>query len=177
MAKRRTPLEIASALRERARKIEERIRAAEKAQDAAKQRRLIELIKTAGLYDEDESVVLNVLREGRMSLALHDAIRATVPPAGTPDLMPDPAPDPALAGTTTVPTRPPVGTLLEVAPPGTLTTAEASRLTGRSTASLLKAVHDGRLYAVRVPGRTGPQWRFDRRDVQAYTNLGDLRFA
>ncbi len=173
MAKRRTPQEIASGLRERIRKLEERVRAEEKAQDAAKQRRLIELIKTAGLYDEDESVVLNVLREGRMSLALHDAIRATVPPAETPD----PAPDPALAGTTTVPTRPPVGTLLEVAPPGTLTTAEASRLTGRSTASLLKAVHDGRLYAVRVPGRTGPQWRFDRRDVQAYTNLGDLRFA
>jgi len=187
--KRRTPQEIVLGLKEQIRKLEAQSREREKAADAAKQRRLVDLVKRAGLYNEPEDVILGILIKAHTSLQdpeRGEAVRseargiAAFGDPATLDGMIQRALQPVVP---TVPSpqpeRPQAGTVLAEAPAGSVSTTEAAQITSRSPAKVLSAVHDGRLYAVRVPGpgRAGYSWRFDRRDLEAFLTKTDSRHA
>lgn len=191
MAKRRTPQEIVLGLKQQIRQIEAQAREREKIADAAKQRRLADLIRTAGLYDEPEDVILGLLMKAQSTLQdpeRGDALRseargiAAFGDPATLDGMIQRALQPVLnpaqreakqggtpEGFEAKPQRPPAGSLVAVAPSGTVSTEEAAQITTRTGVWLRNAARDGKLYAVRVPGRgrAGYAWRFDRRDLAA----------
>ncbi|HDR9280172.1 TPA: helix-turn-helix domain-containing protein [Burkholderia vietnamiensis] len=182
MAKRRTTQERIADLLARARKLEAQDRAERKAAEAERGRHLAALLLRAGLQDEDQDVILGALIKTSTALrnpSTGDRYRNELlgiarfgDPATLDNLIEAAIVKPHAVGDTAVApqafvARPASGTVLAEAP-GTISTEEAVKLTGRSAATLHNAVHEGRLYAVRVPGRRFPSWRFDPKDLAAF---------
>lgn len=194
--KRRTPQEIVLGLKEQIRKLEAQSREREKAADAAKQRRLVDMVKRAGLYDEPEDVILGILIKAHTSLQdpergeavrseargiaafgdpatldgmIQRALQPVVGPVET-DSKPGSAPE----GFEAPLQRPPAGSLVAVAP-DTMSTHDAAYYTGWSTSHLVNEVKGGRLYAVKVPYHQTTAWRFHPLDLDPIRKRATFR--